>query len=55
VRGALLVYLTEILVQVNKNLYELSQLTSGPMTISGTFNIIFVHYFKYETPQQSLE
>lgn len=44
----------EILIQVDKDLYELSRLTSSLIS-SRTFNIIFVRYFKHETPQMSLE
>jgi hypothetical protein len=42
-----------ILIQVEEDLYELSRLASNP-TSSSTFNIIFVRYFKNESPQLNL-
>jgi hypothetical protein len=44
----------EIRIQVDNDLYELSRLASSPVSPM-TFNIIFVRYFKHETPQVSLE
>lgn len=42
-----------ILIQVEEDLYELSRLASSP-TSPSTFNIIFVRYFKNESPQLNL-
>ena len=44
----------EILILADNDLYELSRLLSSP-TSSRPFNVVFVRYFRHETPQISLE